>query len=144
MRKFFFILILIFVCTYNVHTKETIDILILPEAARSSDYLSKIFAIDLLGDVADENYKNFFILALNNERDSWLRYYAALALLKLNMNEQIIFELRKMLTDILNEPWLREKVAEMLYNKTGKKFPYRNKKDAIVLYEPKIKNQKLK
>ncbi|MBI5206996.1 MAG: hypothetical protein HY934_04310 [Candidatus Firestonebacteria bacterium] len=128
------IFIILWMSCSSVFSQEAYDPLILSEAARSTNYLSKLFAMDLLGDIADDSYRNFFILALNNEKDTWIRYYAALALSNLKIDEQILFELKKLLTDKLNEPWLRKKIAEILYSKTGEKFRYRDEKDAIVLY----------
>lgn len=145
MYKKISIIISICVCLFcsSISSQEILDLSVLSEAARGTNYLSKLFAVDLLGDVADENYRNFFILAINNEKDRWIRYYAALALSNLGIDDQIKFELKKMLTDKENEPWLRKKIAEILYEKTKEKFHYRDEKDAIVKYEPD-KNDKNK
>ncbi|MBI4650763.1 HEAT repeat domain-containing protein [Candidatus Desantisbacteria bacterium] len=141
MKKISFaVIIIVILYSFSVFSGDLpIDIMLLPEAARSTNYLSKLFAIDLLGDVADDSYRNFFILALNNEKDTWIRYYAALALSNLKEDSQIIFELKKILTDKEYEPWLRRKIAEILYNKTGEKYRYRDEKDTIILYTPETR-----
>ena len=144
MKRIIFLSVFIFNIIFirPCYSENLVDLSVLSEEARSSNYLSKLFAIDLLGDVADNSYRNFFILALNNEKDPWIRYYAAQALSNMEIDNQILFELKKMLTDKENEPWLRKKIAEMLYKKTGKQYRYRDEKDAIVLYKPENKNIK--